>query len=80
MYLPTLTSVGLQALSDCEFVEIFKTEGDDPDKADLWWLHVQRVEVHSVDSLFTRNEQLTDFAIVRDPANSFRAKRHRPTG
>jgi hypothetical protein len=48
---------------DYEFVEIFKTERDDPAKADLWWLHVQRVEVHSVDSLFARNEQLGDFAI-----------------
>lgn len=45
-----------------EFVDIFKSEKDDPAKADLWWLHVQRVEVHSVDSLYARNEQLVDFA------------------
>jgi Regulator of ribonuclease activity B len=47
---------------DYEFVDIFKSEKDDPANADLWWLHVQRVEVHSVDSLFARNEQLDDFA------------------
>jgi hypothetical protein len=47
---------------DYEFVDIFKSEEDDPAKAELWWLHVQRVEVHSVDSLFARNEQLDDFA------------------
>jgi hypothetical protein len=39
-----------------EFVDIFQSEKDDPAEADLWWLHVQRVEVHSVDSLFARNE------------------------
>jgi hypothetical protein len=47
---------------DYEFVDIFKSEKDDPAEADLWWLHVQRVEVHSVDSIFARNEQLDDFA------------------
>jgi hypothetical protein len=47
---------------DYEFVDVFKSDKDDPAEADLWWLHVQRVEVHSVDSLFARNEQLHDFA------------------
>jgi hypothetical protein len=35
------------------------TEGDD---SALWWLHVQRIEVHSVDTLCSRNEQLTALA------------------
>jgi hypothetical protein len=45
-----------------EFVDVWQTEKDDPEDEDLWWLHVQRVEVHSVDSLFARNEQLYEFA------------------
>jgi hypothetical protein len=47
---------------DYEFVDVYQSEKDDPTKPDLWWLHVQRVEVHSVDSLYARNEQLNDFA------------------
>ena len=33
---------------------------DDP--AGLHWLHVERVETHSVDSLYARNSELNDFA------------------
>jgi len=51
----------LQGL-DYEFVDIFQSKKDDPAKPDLWWLHVQRVEIHSVESLFARNEQLSEFA------------------
>ena len=45
-----------------EFVEIYQSEKDDPGDDDLWWLHVQRIEVHTVDSLAARNERLTEFA------------------
>jgi hypothetical protein len=45
-----------------EFVDVWQSEKDDPEDEDMWWLHVQRVEVHSVDSLFARNEQLYEFA------------------
>ena len=51
----------LQGL-DYDFVELFKSEKDDPQDDDLWWLHVQRIEVHTVDSLFARNERLYGFA------------------
>jgi hypothetical protein len=47
---------------DYELVDIYKSAKDDPAETDLWWLHVQRVEVHSVDSLYARNEQLGEFA------------------
>jgi hypothetical protein len=33
---------------------------DDP--AGLHWLHVERIETHSVDSLDERNDELSDFA------------------
>ncbi len=41
------------------FVDIFPSE-DDP--TGLHWLHVERVETHSVDSLLARNDELYDFA------------------
>ena len=45
-----------------EFVDIYLSEKDDPSDEDLWWLHVQRVEVHTVDTLAARNERLSEFA------------------
>jgi len=47
---------------DYEFVDVYQSEKDNPNDDDLWWLHVQRVEVHTVDSLFARNERLAEFA------------------
>jgi len=47
---------------DYEFVSVYKSEKDERDDADLWWLHVQRVEIHTVDTLFARNERLSEFA------------------
>lgn len=46
-----------------ELVDIYQSEKDDPTDEDQWWLHVQRVEVHTVDSLAARNERLSEFAI-----------------
>ena len=40
------------------FVSILQ---DDDDKK-MWWLHVEKEEVHSVDSLYDRDQVLYDFA------------------
>ena len=45
-----------------EFVELWRSKPDAQDVQGEWWLHVQRVEVHTVDTLFARNEQLYEFA------------------
>jgi hypothetical protein len=47
---------------DYEFVDVYRSEKDNPTDPDMWWLHVQRVEVHTVDTLFARNERLSEFA------------------
>ncbi|QSX78775.1 ribonuclease E inhibitor RraB [Agrilutibacter solisilvae] len=46
-------------------VDIFQTETDEPqeqDLRDLWWLHVEKVEVHTAKSLDARNQALYAFA------------------
>jgi hypothetical protein len=43
-------------------VEIFQHEKEDPGDADVWWLHVERVEHHTVDSLMARNDELNALA------------------
>jgi hypothetical protein len=43
-------------------VKIYLSDKKQPTDPDLWWLHVERVEVHSVSSLDKRNIELTDFA------------------
>jgi hypothetical protein len=40
------------------FVDIWLSESDEPDEPDCWWLHVERVEHHTVDSLHKRNKLL----------------------
>lgn len=59
---PLAKVVPLLRERDYEFVDLYQSDKEDPADADLWWLHVQRVEIHSVDSLFARNEQLYEFA------------------
>jgi hypothetical protein len=44
------------------FVEIFLSEKEDPNEPDLWWLHVEKVEVHTPDTLNERNRVLYRFA------------------
>jgi hypothetical protein len=44
-----------------ELVGVYASEPKDPEEP-LWWLHVERIETHDVDSLFARNEQLSEFA------------------
>jgi hypothetical protein len=51
----------LQA-DDYEFVDLYLSDKENPSDDDLWWLHVQRVEVHTVDTLLARNEGLSEFA------------------
>ena len=44
------------------FVEIFLSEKEDPSDSDLWWLHIEKVEVHTPDTLNARNQVLYAFA------------------
>ncbi len=59
---PLEKAVPLLRARDYEFVDLYLSDKEDPADEDLWWLHVQRVEAHSVDTLFARNEQLYEFA------------------
>jgi hypothetical protein len=43
-------------------VSIYLPDKENSKDSDLWWLHVERVEVHSVASLFKRNAELSSFA------------------
>jgi hypothetical protein len=43
-------------------VEIHELESDDPQAAPEWQLHVERVEPHTVDTLYARNMQLEALA------------------
>ncbi|WP_241463951.1 ribonuclease E inhibitor RraB [Rhodoferax saidenbachensis] len=43
-------------------VNIYLSDKDKPNAPDLWWLHVERVEAHSVESLHSRNTELAAFA------------------
>jgi hypothetical protein len=43
-------------------VDIYPGEKENPADPDLWWLHVERVERHSVTSLLQRNTELSAFA------------------
>lgn len=43
-------------------VDTYVSDKDDLSEPDLWWLHVERIETHSVDSLHMRNDELTAFA------------------
>ena len=44
------------------FVDIFLSEKDDSEEPDLWWLHVEKVEVHTPETLDQRNQVLYKFA------------------
>lgn len=43
-------------------VEIYLSEKEDASDPDLWSLHVERIEMHTIDSLLKRNAKLTAFA------------------
>ena len=61
---PSLLRAAIPRLQDddYEFVSVFQSEKAEPEDPDVWWLHVQRIEIHSVDTLFARNERLSEFA------------------
>ena len=44
------------------FVEIHLQEKKSRQNRDVWWLHVEKVERHTIDSLDERNAELDDFA------------------
>ncbi len=42
--------------------EFDEEEGDEPDTDSAWWLHVEKIEVHTPESLFARGEELEAIA------------------
>jgi hypothetical protein len=44
------------------FVDIYKSTPEEADRNDLWWLHVEKEEIHTPQSLDKRNDQLYVFA------------------
>lgn len=53
---PLLTAKGYR------FVDIYLSDKEDPSDPDVWWLHVEKVETHSPDTLNLRNQELYRFA------------------
>lgn len=45
------------------FVGIYFSDKENPKEPDLWWLHVEKIEVHTPDSLDRRNKVLEKFAV-----------------
>lgn len=50
------------AKSGYRVVQIYLSDKKNSNDPDLWWLHVERVEIHSVTSLFKRNAELSALA------------------
>lgn len=44
------------------FVDVFLSEKEEAEEPDLWWLHVEKIEIHTPDTLHTRNRSLYQFA------------------
>jgi len=40
------------------FVDIFLSEKDEPNEPDSYWLHVEKIETHTPESLDKRNDEL----------------------
>ena len=57
---PALESQGYR------FVDLYPAEKENADDPDLWWLHVEKVEIHTPDSLDARNKVLYKFADEHD--------------
>jgi hypothetical protein len=53
---PLLSAMGYQV------VKIYLADKKSASAPDQWWLHIERVEVHTVDSLDARNHEFNDFA------------------
>ena len=47
-----------------DIVDIFLADKESPQEADLWWLHIEKIEHHTVESLFSRNSEFYEFAQV----------------
>lgn len=47
-------------------VEIFLSDKEGPAEPDQWWIHVEKIEIHSVESLEARNRVLSAFASAND--------------
>jgi hypothetical protein len=45
-----------------KLVGVYDSESDKGDAAPLWWLHVEKVEKHTVDTLHARNQEFYQFA------------------
>lgn len=41
---------------------IYDSKPENPENATLWWLHVEKKEKHTVDTLHARNQELYRFA------------------
>ena len=57
---PALESQGYK------FVDLYLADKDSPEDPDLWLLHVEKVEIHTPDSLDQRNTTLYKFADDND--------------
>lgn len=42
-------------------VGVYPSNKEKPDDPDLWWLHVEKAEKHTVDSLHQRNQEFYKF-------------------
>lgn len=54
--IPRLVAAGYR------FIDLYPQEPEEDAGEETWWLHVERDEIHSVDSLFARNAELYEFA------------------
>ncbi|ENV34978.1 ribonuclease E inhibitor RraB [Acinetobacter gerneri] len=45
-----------------DIVDIYLSDKDTPNEPDLWWLHVEKVEIHTPKSLYNRNIYLYQLA------------------
>ena len=45
-----------------KYVDIYLSDKDDPNEPDIYWLHVEKVEIHSPKTLDKRNDELYIFA------------------
>ena len=43
-------------------VDVYLSDKEHPGEADLWWLHVEKIEVHTPETLDIRNQELNRFA------------------
>lgn len=66
---PLEQAAALLALQGYRPVELYQPELDDPAATAVWVLHVEKEEVHDVDSLHARNGELMQFALEQKLAS-----------